>query len=506
MLLLRLDRVVSDHYPRVRRSGRGRPGDDIAAIGHPQRLAAKVDRAGKAGETQNAFGVEWLDVEKVHLLPDSSGSMVYNRTQRVLETAAKTGLGLTFDWIPSQACYVINHQPGFTGRNASLRHFAHHIPAFELIVANLDPVVHVASVGGVINDASSSRTVQAPLTAAGPLNYEIVPPPPFTPGQPTLLITPGGPMTGTLSPGTGFTIQQQAHIHGVGCGTYKRSYEVRDLTNGFQDVALHRFEIGLSEFTVSPQRAGVFQDIAYPFESTDVYRLSNPRPDPVTVVVTANQNWVTLNGVPGQGGAPPSIELVLPPHTDNHVLTIGVADSMQQMAYGPYHAKVAFDFAPGSPCPAFDEPITRTFDFVYGRETFGNVLPVPADIPGAPGVSVGLNVPETFCVGDLNVYITTAGVPADHIIATLMSPQPTWQTVWNRESLSPPGAPLVVLLDDEAAGPPFPSEPLKIFDDEEGQGTWVLNLVRPQPDRLEACGFEPPSVCRLFDMCEGGLP
>ena len=486
MLLLRLNRVVSDHYPRVRRSGRGWPGDDIAAIGHPQRLAAKVDRAGKAGKTQiTPAGQEWLDVEKVHLLPDSSGSMVYNRTQRVLETAAKQGLGLTLDWVPPQACYVLKHLPGFAGRNASLRHFAQHIPAFELVVDSLDPVVHVAALGGGINPPNS-RTIKAPLTAAGALDYEIVPPGPAAPGQPSLSIVASGPLAGTLSPGAQLSVQETANIHGVTCGFHERSYEIRDLTNGFVDLARHVFEIGIREFTVGGFERSLIRDLAPPFETQLEYPVINPRPTPVVVRVTASANWLKLDTVePGGPMDPPaSVDRLVAAH-DSIVVKVGIAGWAASLPYSlpgePYDATVSFQVAPGDPCPTVGGTVTREIDFEYGTEEIAGSGGIT--IPQG-GVIVGVDVNEDFCIGDVDLRIHTTGVSSDHIEAHLTSPPSDQCFVWNGGILSPPGPLRATLDDDGAMGTVPPYEPLGIFDNTQGGGTWKFHIatVGSDPD------------------------
>jgi subtilisin-like proprotein convertase family protein len=477
-LLLRLDRAVSDDYPRVRRNGRGWPEDSMTLIGHPERMAAKVDVAGVAGGVSYFEGIESLQVANLHALDRSSGSMVYNRSQRILETVANSSHGTVYELVPNfpQACYVIAHQDGFSGKGASLRHFAQHIPPFELLVDSLDPVVHVAAVGGLI-DPSHSRTVHAPLTAAGPIDYQIVAPGPTAPGQPSLTIVPAGPSAGTLTPGAGLAVQETAGINGVACGVYERHYAVRDLTHGFEDPARHVFEIGVREFAVGGLQREIIADLAHPFEDEVTYPVTNPRPTPVVVRVSASENWLTLDGVTSTPeGAPVSVDVPVAP-LDSTDVKVGIAPWAESFPFPErYLASLSFAIPPGDPCPTMGGEITRVVQFDYGTETFIGPagLPIPDNSTG--GLIVQVAVDEEFCVKDVNLHVATSAVPASQILARLVSPIGFRRLMWNHGSLSPPEAPLAGVLDDEPGGLP-PYQSLDVFDDQAGEGEWRFRLV-----------------------------
>ena len=472
MLLLRVDRAIDGQYPRVRRSGRGWPGDASTVVGHPEKMAAKVDLAGQAGGVVVAGGQEWLQFANHHVMDASSGSMVFNRTQRLLETVVRTGVGVGLEGPSLAGCYYLSHLPGFRGHNASLRHFARNIPAYELVVHNLDPVVLDVPAGQEIEQASA-RSVKTPLTAASSLSYQIVPPGESPPGEPTLTIAAAVPDLGTLAPGQSFSIQQTASTSGSSCGIYERSYEVRDLTNGFVDVARHVFEIGVLEMQVSGGLAGgVVADVAAPFENTIHYTLANPRSTAVTVSATANRPWVTLDGQ----GSP--LVLTIPPHDDVEV-TVGFASSLASEGHGTHPVAVTFAVVNPGNCPA-SPPFVASFDFVYGRESFR--FPGSVSIPnGSPdGIQLDLTVPETFTLCDVNV--TLAGtVAGDQLIAKLVSPGASRRTIWNHGGGSgfDNDPPFGVLLDDQ--NPPHPYQPLSVLNGEAGGGEWHLMAADDVP-------------------------
>ena len=239
-LLVKLDRDVSTTYPRVRRSGRGRvktpeyAGDRLTLIGHPERLAAKVDLAGNlVGYSGNK-----LAVKDLHAIAFNSGSMVYNRDEKFLETVVSSGGGASWVSWPTN-CKILTQFDFAFHTNVSLALFAEHIPAFELLVTPLDTVIHDCT-SGTCTIAQYDRTIGAP-SGAGTTNidYEIHPP---QGTAPTLVATFGDDLQGTLTPGESFGVQETVVLSGGECGTHERTYAVRDQTHGFEDIVRHIFE------------------------------------------------------------------------------------------------------------------------------------------------------------------------------------------------------------------------------------------------------------------------
>lgn len=483
-LLLRLDRQRVNAYPRVRRSGRAYPGDAMTGIGHPERLPGKVDTAGVAGEITMLSGREWLEMANVHGLVGSSGSMVYNRTQRILEAVARTGLGTSIVLDPGAdtepPCNIITHMDAWKSKNASLRYFAQNIPPYELLVDPLDWVVLKAAAGTPIAH-SSNRTLKAP--SSGPIQYQIVPPALTPAGQPTLTISAGGPLQGTLQPGQVLTVQQTAAASAsVPCKVYERTYLVRDLTHGFEDVARHVFEIGKRGFSVTGGRDG-FDDLATPFEESFSYTVTNTQPSPFTLRVSSDQPWVSINGAPGP------FELAFQPN-DVKQVAIGVLEAYWTLPHPEtYLAQLTFEVAPnGTHCPA-SPPVIRTFAFSYGTDTFKSNLQPPPQIPPTQ-ISVTQWVDEDACIGDLNVSIATDGVDASELMLWLKAPPPSdlERVIWNPGDAPDPHE----FEIDEGA--------LNDFEGLGTHGTWTLKAVDAVPAtpsgklnswslRFESCSF-----------------
>jgi hypothetical protein len=243
-LLLRLERDAGARFPRVRRSGQGRADDGhhdrVTMISHPDRLAAKVDIAGRlAGYSSPDY--TGPQVENIHPLQWSSGGMLYNRDAEVLETVARTVVSARYSQ-GSGGCWRVIQVDGASTTNDSVADFAQNIPPFELLVNPLSTVVHEGLAGGPLSNPTTMRTVEAPVTAPDSIAYRIQGPE-TTASGPELLVTFGGPSQGSLAPGAGFDLEETINANGVPCGEYERSYSITDTTHGYTDVIRHVFHI-----------------------------------------------------------------------------------------------------------------------------------------------------------------------------------------------------------------------------------------------------------------------
>jgi hypothetical protein len=234
----------------VRRSGRPRAGDALTHIGHPDRLATKVDLAGTLVGNLGSPPSVFPQVVNLHAIIGSSGSMVYNRSERFVETVTRSPMGASFAFDPANNCRRLTHsdQPGLP--NVSVAHFARNIPPFELLVSPLDTVVHVGPVGGPFTNPVTTRTVRVDGTSPAPVGYRVETAVVGDPG-PQLLVSTEVTPVGTLAPGGSFSVFETIDAATAPCGVYERTYKVIDTTHGFTDVVRHRFEIGLNHCSLA---------------------------------------------------------------------------------------------------------------------------------------------------------------------------------------------------------------------------------------------------------------
>ena len=243
-LLLRLDRNAGNRFPRVRRSGQGQADathqDRMTVVSHPDRLATKIDLAGRlAGYgSPDATGPK---LENLHPLQWSSGAMIYNRDAALVETVVRTVVSARYSLTP-EGCWRVIHVNGAATTNDSIADFAQNIPVYELAVSPTDTVVHEGPLGGPLSNPITRRTIEAPATAPRNIEYRIVPPEESAEG-PELLVTLGAPGQGSLPPGGGFDVEETINAAGVPCGEYEKTYTVTDATHGYSDVIRHVFRI-----------------------------------------------------------------------------------------------------------------------------------------------------------------------------------------------------------------------------------------------------------------------
>jgi hypothetical protein len=214
----------------------------MTMISHPDRLAAKLDLAGRlTGYSNQPYTYTGPNVENIHPLQWSSGGMVYNRDAAVVETVCRSSVAAWYSHT-AEGCWRVIQVDANHATNDSVADFAQHIPAFELLVTPLDTVVHEGPAGGPLSNTVTTRTVEAPVTARGGIAYRIVLPE-TTASGPELLVTPGGSTQGSLAPGTGFDVEETINVNGVPCGDYERTYSIIDTTHNFTDHIRHVFKI-----------------------------------------------------------------------------------------------------------------------------------------------------------------------------------------------------------------------------------------------------------------------
>jgi hypothetical protein len=507
-VLLRLDREVAGRTPlRVRRSGRGVAGDRVTVVGHPELLPTKVDLAATyAGITPE----RWPRIAGAHTLVGSSGSMVWNRERELVESAVWTFGCANYRYREIDACFELfsDCSAGPIPLGDALVDFAPEIPAFELVVDSLDDAIHVVASGAPLPAPDRTYEVAAPPTALGPIHYRITPPVPAPPGEPSLEISTLSRLEGVLPPGRSIKVDARAALEGATCGRFERSFVVEDLTHGWIDRPRHLFEIGLTEIVVEPAAGWTFSDLAPPYEEVADYEIVNVRPDPVTVEIATNRDWIELQALsfaPAGDGGP--LTWTLGPAGepgDRAGLRVTIGAAAAGLPSGVWH-EGAVEFTNASDgCEALGST-ARTVRFRPGFEEISSDdeewLPIPDGAPG--GLERKLETSEAFCVADVDLAVRTTGQHAGQLTVELLSPDSTVVRVWDRSLPDP--VDLRRWFDDEDAPPPT-GESMSLFDGGTGGGTWTLRVVDGEPGgenqlaswtlRLTAAGAPPCAPAR----------
>jgi hypothetical protein len=429
-----LDRVPTGHpYLRLRKTGGIAPTDTLALIGHPFGLRTKLQYGiGYAGEETNisypAFSFPTFN--DFYLLEGMSGGPVVNLDKNYIETVvgSPTGSGCLGYYTDSYTnptyevmydlCDDVAEPPGFDTfppfheiNEGPISTLADLVPTLYLRASPLNDVTYVLPVGGTPSPAqtvytavaSSNETVNtAVLVGLSPTTMPT--------NEPGIAI---GSYSTSLAPGASTNVTVTANVPAsAACGIYDRTVAIIDQTHGFRDVMHHRFELGMTDFTIASAQPLDLYAIAAPSMPAQItFTLTNTRPSATTVAVSANQTWASLSSASvslaaaGQPGASATV-------------SVSLATAAFSLTTGDY--PITLSFADQSGC-AITPTRTQTVLFHKGKlvltQAFADpFVPMPTP-PGSPTQSY-VDVPETFCISDMSVRldtITSGDNAGDHL-------------------------------------------------------------------------------------------
>ena len=446
-------------FLRLRRSGILHSDDHFAMTSHPAQLLMKLqyglhyqgDYTGQdLGTPPYSFTRPSFD--KFYALFGTSGSPVYNLTQSFVDSMEVQGAGCVRPQFPPSSCADVTHvvvtdacatQPlspesGGPSESSIKEYFAPLLATFtpELRVSPLDPVVYPVPSGTTSNPTPTTYSFGgSPISVSATVDIE---PPPA--GQPPLtFINLFTPYTITLA---ATQTQQFHHLAQRTVQPHLRhirsACRVTDNTNGFVDRIRHRFEVGLTDFTVDGQAVQTIHAITAPSMPTSIaYNLSNPRPTPATVKISSGQPWLGLSTLSGSGFTPGVMSLSLAANGQSgskKTVYAGLLPSAYALPNGEYDSTITF--ADSSQC-AVTNQLTRGVHLSKGSLTFSSSIQqfVPSPTPLTSPVGSLLSVPQTFC-------ITAATLEIDDVYQLfggirLAQWYMTFRSGWIRAALAP---------------------------------------------------------------------
>lgn len=492
-LLVQLDRPVSGNRQplRVRRSGAPAVGDRVVFLAHPDQLPAKVSLAG-AYVGLDLSAPPHLLFSGVHGMGGSSGGMFYNLERDLVESV------LIFTGCPdfvetAEGCSVLLEQNCSEALGSQIVPFAAHVPpGEELLVSPLDLVVHDGPVGGPVTSPVSVYTLSVPASASGPIAFEITDP---LEGASTLVATPGldytlelpaGRIESVLFPGESATLTTFASAGPAPAGTQSLRLILTNDANPFRDELHHRFELGFTEFQVTPAvgfRAG---GVVPPYTQSQTYTVRNTRSQPVSVRVSADSPWITLaQGQVGGESAQRTLDFTLGPAGtagDAREVLVAIGPAADALPTGLHVGAVEFHNVAGG---SLD--LGTTVRAVHLNVSRGDYRSLRFGVPdGDPeGVLIPIEATEVLDVCDLDLAVASSvateadgpgSIDASQLQITLISPSGTRVLAWDHDK----GTFNLVLFDDE--GTPLPTgQLLSAFDGEPALGTWILHVIDDVP-------------------------
>lgn len=311
--VIKLDRSVVDRQPlKIRRSGTPQVGDILVSAGYPFRGAEKFDTAGvviavNAQSVPGQYNVSFPGNDifyNIHGFEGSSGSPIYNLKDDVVEQVQANATSASWIYSTGAPCTYAAQNNYLSDNNGPIANVSEMIPRNEVLVKPLDKITRVLDLNPNTTLFSTTYSIQS----ARPEGGEIVSITPIAgaggdPSSAPSLSLSAPPGNYTIpSEGMNFTIT--GDIRNLNrCGIWDYELNVRDVTNTFDNIIRHRYEVGVREFSVAPNDEWVIEDLGSPYEQTKTYTIKNVRPTPTHVVVSVDGTlpWSRLVRVNGQG-------------------------------------------------------------------------------------------------------------------------------------------------------------------------------------------------------------
>lgn len=499
LILYRLDRPVSGREPmRLRRDGQPEPGDGAALVSHPYALPAKVELG-----TYVVFGPGLRSFDGFHIAAGTSGAPLYDLETQLVEAAARGGCAdCWFDVTSPETCARLGPRGVVSGDFTG--NFASHVPPSELLVRPLQRVVHDGPPDGVDETSEYTLEVDPRAPAAVAFGVTLAEAASDEGASPQISFSfpdyPGGPPP-RLAPGAALRLHVRAQ-GGPDPGFGSRSVVVTDRSHGWVDSLRHDFEIGYTEFEVTPTDGMQAEGLAPPFGPPAKYRLANRRLSPATVRVRALSDWLTLDGTaPPQPGGLVEKTVSLAPRGqvgDQADVEVGIGPLAETLRPGRYDSGVRFINVTGGPHDAGDT--LRHVRLRARGKVWASSHP-PIMFPSDPGeVQSQIEIPDRLCVGDLDLGLRHVFV-ARQMRLTVTGPDGTAVVLWDRQDLALPAE-----FDDEATPAPT-GQLLSAFDGRRAAGLWTLlaeDLETPRLSILEGWSLDIVSGPCLLQAARGG--
>lgn len=405
--------------------------------------------------------------------PGSSGSPLYDDNQRIIgqlhggpSSCSQSGDGLS-------DCYG-RVSRSWTGNGTSSTRLSDWLDPLNTGAMVLDTLgrgmdvspandtTHLGLVGGPFSPASVDYALNN--STPNPVNYSVE----ILAGgtAPILLEGGAGPIFGTLSASSSVfvNVSLDPSAASLAAGIYTTQVRFEDLTNGVSYTRTHTIDAGTTGFTVTPATGlSAGGPVGGPFSGSQVYTITSTKPTPVQVTVSGAASWIAVDGSS-------MAMFTLNGTGDSRNVVVGYSADANALAAGIYNSTVTIDNDSGG-----DGSTSRPVSLDVGRYTFtfgGPPIPIPDNNP-AWTTSV-LNVPDAFCVGDVDVSINIPHTFIGDLIAELVSPSGVVVRLHNRTGGSADN--LVRDYDQGVVNPDGPGA-LTDFNGLPAQGPWTLRVA-----------------------------
>jgi subtilisin-like proprotein convertase family protein len=439
----------------IRRSGVIADGDPLAMVGHPVVLPKKI--AGGAVCKSNNGADGYFDAN-LDAYGGNSGSMIINLNTYEVEGILVRG---NADFTSSGGCVrsaVLSDNNATFEESSKTTSFAASVPPLGMQVSPAGDTTHIGLVGGPFSPASVSYTLSNPT--GDPVDYSVS----LVSATGNILIN-GGTSTLSGSIPAGGNVNVTASVAGsanaLGAGVYTDTIDFTDISNSRTVSLTHTLEVGQTLVSVSPTAdLNASGPVGGPFSATESYVVTSERPTPVSVDVSVDESWVTLNGGTGP------VTLGLSGLGDEDSVLVGIGPGAGSLSAGIHTATVTFlNTASGA-------STSREVTLDVGRYVYHS-SDVPQPIADNTTIESDVNVSDAYCVGDVDVSVDITHTFKGDLIVELISPEGTVVRLHNRTGTSDDN--IVATYDQGVVNPDGPGS-LDDFNGEIVAGVWTLRV------------------------------
>ncbi len=456
--VIRLDRPVTGISPvPLARDNNLAEGEPLALIGHPATIPKKI-AAGAVVKNPDAHAY-WFQAN-LDAYGGNSGSMVVNLNTYEVEGILVRGAP---DYNTSGGCARTNYVPDSGNTGSGLRFeevsktigFMDFVPELGLSALPGGPTLHIGAVGGPFSNDATPYTLRNPGDEA--VSYTVAL------GGPDGFLQIDGPAAGSIPAGGAVTVgvSLASAADALPAGLYTQEVSFTDTTNGRTVTSTHTLEVGLTVIAVDGASLVTGGPVGGPFSGSSEVTVTSERPTPVTVAVSRSEPWISIDG------AAADAQFVLSGVGASESFTVGIAPSAASLPAGLYTGEVYVDNVESGEF----ETIAVFLD--VGRYVF-DAPGLPAPIADHTTTTSTIQVPDAFCVGDVDVDIDIAHTYVGDLVLELTSP--TGHTVVLRDREGGGQDDLLIRYDDEVTPPSGPGA-LADFAGGPAAGAWTLRVT-----------------------------
>lgn len=469
-LVAYLDEEVNDRpFLRVRRDGHAEREDEATVVGHPGRLAKKIDTAGRVVAMSGDVPL----VQPLHTIRFNSGSPLYNLSRQYVELAVAfagscatyvcSGPGGPSDCSTHALASQCPASPGWL--NSSIKTFATLIEPIALDVAPLS-TYRIGTAAAGFTEPLTTYTLSAPggEHSSESIEYLIEAPSDDDDGPYLEIVSPVA-LSGSLKAGKSLSFDVAAVMPpGQACGLFPREFVVHDLTHDFTDRVRQTLEVGYTAFS-TPTGPLQLEGIEQPYTATRTLTIQNLRSTTASVRVVGGASWLKIDGNIGSPSLLPQTVVTVPGGSNVNV-TVGLGPGAVALPlFDEYRTSITLESSNGV-CN-LTAPISVPLTFRPGVLTVEEKI--DATVPPATAIGLGqvltstLTVGEQFCISEVRASYLFDHAPGSYAVADWLT-----EAGW-----------LLQRPDSKRSTP--------LWD---GDTVPVCNAIRPNP---------PSAVCYLYD-------